>query len=604
MKIFFRKVTVRNFLSFGDETTVFNYKTGIHVVTGSVLPGDKRNGAGKSSLLVDSIVFSLYGKTMRKVKKENIINDINGKKCVVSCEFDVGKKSYKIERGIKPGFLKAWETDSPMGESEPVFDDSTFIEFDSIKNTQEWLSRKVDISYESFINMVVLNINHSKPFLEMDLKDKRPVLVDIINLGIYSKMGVIAKKNHLNANGEVKGLTANLKTMLDNHKLNKEKRESLMKEVEHFEEEKAERLEELRTKLNSSETDLLELESKRTHTDYKKELLSLKRKEDAMVTKINRIKSEIQDLRRTISDGEDAISRLEHESECPLCKTPTDNPLVSKYIDDTKNLCTEAQTKIDKLQVGLDKGNTAHKKLKSLIESTRKEQTEQTKLRSACEYNEKLIIQLKEDIVAEEKRELDIDSVISEEDINEEAHAVKKYKKLFTDAKKDLDYNKFIRTVLGEDGIGKYVIKKVLPFLNQKIIHYLGLLGSDYSLVFDQDLNESLVNKNGMAKEYSSFSAGEKKRIDLSILMAMMDVAKNQNSIDTNILILDEVLDTSMCAEGVESFMLHLKESFQQAYPDKCVYIITHRKEIGEEVYDSMIEVVKENGFTRLNIDK
>lgn len=598
MKIFFRSVSVRNFLSFGDEQTIFDYKTGIHVVTGQVKPGDKRNGAGKSTLLVDSIIFSIYGKTMRKVKKESIINKMNARLCVVTCEFDIGKKCYKIERGIKPNTLKVWESD------DHTFEEGSDIQFDSMKNTQDWIDRKVNISYESFINMIVLNINHSKPFLEMDLKDKRPVLVDLINLGIYSKMSEVAKKNHLDANGEVKAQSSTLKTKLDNHKLNKQKRESLLLEAEKFEDGKRQRLEILTNKLQDKRKELSDVESKLTHIDYKNSLYELKIKYDETDAKIKKIQSRIQDCQRTVKDGEELIIKLKHEDHCPLCKTPTTNPLIQKYLTDTDTLVQTNIMEIEALSEKKKSGSSVLSKINEKSDSIREEQSTQEKLKNTFKYLNDALSDLENNIKIETERTLDIDNVISDDDIQKETEELKKAKITYDEVKKDLDYNKFIRSILGEDGIGKYVIKKVLPFLNQKVNHYLNILGSDYTLKFDQELNENLVSKNMEEREYASFSGGEKKRIDLSILMSMMDVAKSQNSVDTNILILDEVLDTSMDNEGVESFMWHLKDSFAVAYPDKCVYIITHRKEIGEEVYDSVINLVKENDFTRLELTK
>jgi DNA repair exonuclease SbcCD ATPase subunit len=179
---------------------------------------------------------------------------------------------------------------------------------------------------------------------------------------------------------------------------------------------------------------------------------------------------------------------------------------------------------------------------------------------------------------------------------------VKQAEDKFNLAQKDFKYNKFIRGLLGEDGVRKYVTMKVLPILNRKVNHYLSVLGSDYNITFDNELKEKLVARNKDIRSYSSFSGGEKKRIDLALLLALMDVSKERNSIDTNILVLDEILDTSLDTVGAESFLEHLKNGFKSTCPDKCIYIISHKKELGEETFDSIIHLVKKNGFT--SIDK
>lgn len=759
MKIIFKNVTVQNFMSFGDTTTLFSYEKGMHVVTGAVKPGGKRNGAGKSTILVDSIVFSIYGRTMRKVKKESIINETNGNKCLVTCEFDIGTMCYRIERGVKPGFLRVWENKDGDFSGEP-------IEMDSIKNTQNWIMEKVGISYEAFINMIVLNINHSTPLLEMDSKEKRPVIVDLMNLGVYGKMAEVAKKKHLDAKTELEIIKKDLQSKIENYNLSKEKRNSLLLESEKFEEDKQKTIKELEAALDIKKKKVKELKgqidgkvktdtikeleaaldakmkrveelkqqvdgkiiidsikdleanldnkkkkaselkrqvdgeektstikdleealadkkkkaedikSQITSEDYDSILGKLKEKNDDILNKIDLLKSKIQDNERNIKDSQKFIDNIKGKSECPTCRNPTDNPITKKFVDEAKELIVDSTNKLEKYSNNLEDGKETLSRLSTKMDSVREEKSNQDKLKSS--YNSTLAsieesrhrieaekdkirssyenalssiedsehriqsekdklkssyesalasiqdskdriqaevdgmknsyehelrsIQDSEDrIQAEKDRKLDIDNIISENEIKEKEKSIKLIKKDKDAVNKDFVYNKFLRSMLGDDGIGKYVVRKILPFLNKKVNDYLSVLGSDYTLVFDADLNEVLRSKNNKEREYASFSGGEKKRIDLSVLLAMMDVAKSQNSVDTNILILDEVLDTSMDADGVESFMWHLKDSFKQIYPDKCIYVITHRKEIGEEIFDSIINVVKENHFTTIH---
>jgi DNA repair exonuclease SbcCD ATPase subunit len=200
----------------------------------------------------------------------------------------------------------------------------------------------------------------------------------------------------------------------------------------------------------------------------------------------------------------------------------------------------------------------------------------------------------------ESLRTLDIANIISDEVLNKQENEVKGFEDKFKSSVTKFDYHKFIRNILGEEGVSKYVVKKVLPFLNKKANHYLSVLGSDYTIIFDSELTEKLISRNRDPMPYASFSGGEKRRIDLALLLALIDVSKLQNSIDTNILILDEILDTSMDADGVECFMEHLNTAFKVAYPDKAIYVITHRKELGEEHFDSIINLVKRDGFTSI----
>jgi DNA repair exonuclease SbcCD ATPase subunit len=197
---------------------------------------------------------------------------------------------------------------------------------------------------------------------------------------------------------------------------------------------------------------------------------------------------------------------------------------------------------------------------------------------------------------------MNLDGVISNDDFAKLEIELKDSETKFEESQKSFKYNKFIRTVLGDDGVRKYITLKIIPFLNKTVNKYLFVLGSDYTIVFDSELNEKLIARNRDERPYSSFSGGEKRRIDLALLLALMDVSKTQNSIDTNILILDEVLDTSLDSEGAGSFIDHLKGSFRSAYPDKCIYIITHRKDaVGDDSFDTIIHLVKQHGFTTID---
>jgi DNA repair exonuclease SbcCD ATPase subunit len=200
----------------------------------------------------------------------------------------------------------------------------------------------------------------------------------------------------------------------------------------------------------------------------------------------------------------------------------------------------------------------------------------------------------------EKERKLELNSIITDEEIIEQEKQSKLSEELFKATSNRSKYFKVIRGILGEEGISKYVVKKILPFLNKKANHYLSIFGSDYTILFDSELNEKLISKNRNERPYNSFSGGEKRRIDLSVLLAMIDTAKSQNSVDLNLLVLDEVLDTSMDSDGVQNFMDHISTNFKVSYPDKCVYIISHRKEISAEYFDSIINLVNEDGFTRI----
>lgn len=587
MRINFKKVSVKNFLSFGNQETIFEYNKGIHAVTGHVEPGFKRNGVGKSSLLADSITFALYNKPIRKINKDKMVNTANKKGCTVEVEFTIKNKEYKIVRGVSPTFLKIWENDKE-------------IEFDSMHNTQKWLENIIGISFNAFTNMIVLNVNHSKPFLEMTPQEKRPVLEDLLSLSIYGRMSKMAKDIHLTSRTEIKALESEIRKDLESLELSKKRRLSIEEETKKFEEEKNERLANLRSNLKKQQKEKSLLENNLENLDFSK-LEELKTKLKETKEKLNKLNNKKYEYNKDKKDLEVALSQLEHSPHCPTCKTPTDNPIVKKFIQETRENLQSLISSIQKNEEKIQRGNITKEKLDKSISKLNKLKEKYQEITSKINNIDSKIENINESIEVESSRILNLSDIISEDYIKNKEEEIKLTEDKFKTANEKFKYFNKIRDLLGEEGIRKYIIKKVLPFLNKKVNHYLNILGSDYTIIFDSELNEKLIARNRDERPYASFSGGEKRRIDLALLLALMDVAKSQNSADTNILIMDEILDTSMDSDGVESFMEHLNESFKTLYPDKCIYIITHRKEIGEEHFDTIVNLVKKNGFTTIH---
>lgn len=588
MRICFKKVTIKNFLSFGNKETIFEYNKGVHAVTGHVEPGFKRNGVGKSACIADSITFALYNKPIRRINKDKIVNTVNKKDCWVEVEFDIKNINYKVKRGVSPTYLKIWENDKE-------------IEFDSTRNTQKWLENKIGISFNAFTNMIVLNINHSKPFLEMTPQEKRPVLEDLLSLSIYGRMSKMAKDIHLTSRSEVRALESDIKKDIEALEVTRRRKFSIEEQHDKFEEEKRNIIKKLQKNLDDCEKEKKKLEVKlESMEDMNPKISDFKEKLKEVKSKLSNLKNKKYEITHSMDESKEALEQLEHAPVCPVCKTPTDNPIIKEYIQKEKDKILDLTSKLEKNVSNSKKGEETKKKLESRIVSLENKKEKINKMKSKIESLNSKIEDIKERMETELSRKLNLSNIISEKALQEQEENVKKSEELFSNANEKFKYFNKIRELLGEEGIRKYVIKKVLPSLNKKVNHYLGVLGSDYTILFDSELNEKLIARNRDERPYASFSGGEKRRIDLALLLALMDVAKSQNSADTNILIMDEILDTSMDSDGVESFMEHLNESFKSLYPDKCIYIITHRKEIGEEHFDTIINLVKKNGFTSI----
>jgi DNA repair exonuclease SbcCD ATPase subunit len=604
MKLEFIDITIQNFLSFGNIPTTFKYTPGIHAVTGNLVPNTTiRNGIGKTTLLAESLTYLLYGKTLRNINKDEIINTTNGDGCLLSGTFKIGDKAYKIERGIKPNLLKIWEKDIKDWEINPdVWEDDNEIQLDSIKHTQSLLEEKIKISFTCFTNMIILNVNHSVPFLSMDPASKRSVLEDILSLSIYGRMSDKAKTKHLNAKSDITVLENDLKNAVNTLSLTKDRRESLLIETLKFETDKQKRIQDLKDEIQSFEINKNKIEEKIKDVNFDDLLHTLKKELNDITIKRNGYINDKSKLETEIKMNNSVLAKLEHTEHCPLCQTSTNNPLITEYVNNLKLKVNDLNKKINEYTTFI---NECYTNSKLITEKISKLEDNVDKLRMAKNKIRELEMSIKnsnDNLEREIKRKLEIKEIISQQEYNKLENLVKLAEEKFNIAQKDFKYNKFIRGLLGEDGVRKYVTMKVLPILNKKVNFYLSMLGSDYTITFDSELKEKLIARNKDIRSYESFSGGEKKRIDLALLLALMDVSKERNSIDTNILVLDEVLDTSLDTVGAESFLEHLKNGFKTNCPDKCIYIISHKKELGEEIFDSIIHLIKKNEFT--SIDK
>jgi DNA repair exonuclease SbcCD ATPase subunit len=589
MKITFQRVTLKNFLSFGNNETIFDYQKGINVVTGIVEGSTKRNGVGKSTLLVDSLSFALYGRPLRgdaHINKEDLINDINGRECSVAVDFTIDKESFTVTRTIKPNGLT-------------IIHNDVEVKFDSMKHTQDWLVTKLGISHTCFSNILVLNVNSSQPFLAMDAALKREVIEDVLSLNVYGRMSEQAKSIHLSSKGDKSVAETELRTYIKSLQVAEESIKSLKEKQEHFEEEK-------RLHCQEIENDIATLESRRDsitidETDYASLLSTAKTGLMNIDAKLMVLVKKEAECNKDMKDAQAVLKRLEHETTCPSCRTVlSESPMAQKWIQECKDKVAECETKLNDIFGKKELGKKAKEAKVSDISSLEAKINHVAQMKSKRNVIVSQIDGKNSELAKTRARTLDLGSVISEEKYQEYKDSVKKSEQKMNDSVATFEYSKFIRNMLGEDGVRRFVLSKIMPFFNNKINHYLKLMGSDYSLIFDNNLVEKVITRTREERNYNNFSSGEKKRIDLAILLALMDIAKMQNSVDTNILVLDEVLDTSMDNDGVENFLDFLKNGFKKIYGEKCIYIITHRNDISNDTFDRIICLKKSKGFTTI----
>ena len=590
MKLKVQKVSVKNFLSVGSNEVVLDYRTGFHAVMGKVVGKETSNGVGKSALFTDGLVFGLYGKSIRGLKMDEMLNSVIGEKCVVKVWIKINEVEYRVERGIKPGFLRVYKGDADEPE-----------ELGAKKETQKNFETILGVTYTSFINMITLNINTSESFFKMDAKDKRQLLEDIMNLSVYGRMFDTIKKDFNESRNNKKVLDEKFRSAKD---LFTEKKETYNKIEEYktnFESDKSNDLKELNEKLEDLKTKKSEYESKIPDKDFKAILSNIQAKMGTIKEDLAKITTNISNNTENRDKKQSKLNKIQKNPICPLCNTPADNEHVQEHINELKS-------DIESLNESNENLSTSKKSLNEQYKDLR---TKADKAEAAIEKVETLtgklasvnsdITNTEENIKKTEEREFDVKDVITKEEVGKAMKRAKISKKELDDEAINMVYGAKLKEIFGDKGIKNYIIRKVLPTLNKKMNEYLSMLNATYTIKFDEELKESLKSRSCDQFSYNNFSDGEKKRIDIALMFTLLDIAKTRSSIDCNVFILDEILDSSMCSDGISTLITFLKTDFKQKYPNLCTYIITHKSEIREDNFDTIVELVKENSFTRID---
>ena len=564
--IVFKKLKVKNFLSFGNNDTEIdleNYK--LNLVTGS-------NGAGKSSLLVEGLTYALFGQPFRDIKKGQLINFINDKNSVVELEFSISSDEYKIIRGQKPNILQLFKNDELIPESA------------SVKDFQEYIQSEVlRMSLASFKQLVVLGTANFIPFMQLSSANRRKLVDDLLDVSIFTKMDQLNKSSIKEINQQ---MNENL------IKLNSLKSELTAYTLL------------LKEKNNSVFSDKEQLEQKLIEKKiFAKELLS----------KINELKVKVEALTNLIkaNDVVETIKKLDNVSSVLANRIAVNTQKIQETCE--KDFCLSCQQKISEeqrsfiikgIQSEIDndtnKSNQIQDKLNSIMDELKIHKERQSEL---SEHNLKLVelntkfstaIQEVKQLTEELNKETVVDSSVQDK-INELNASISDLEL----SQQNWFNEKYLRTVLStllvDSGIKATVIKKFVPVINKKINVYLKLLGADYMFLLDNEFNEQIRGAGREKSSYFSFSQGEKSRVDLAIMFTWRDIASIISGTNINLLVLDEVFDSAIDSSGVSG----LKSVLDSL--DSNVYIISHREQLSDD-FNRHIEVIKKGRFSILEV--
>ena len=568
--ITFKTIKWRNFLSTGQHFTEIDFtKNKTNLIIGT-------NGAGKSTIL-DALCFSLFGRSFRKINKPQLINTVNEKDCIVEVEFLIGTLEWKVIRGIKPNIFEIYCNDKVIDQVSASNDQ------------QKWLEQTVlKMNYKSFTQIVILGSSAFVPFMQLPTSHRREVIEDLLDIKIFSSMNTVIKEKIRKIRDEVKTLELKKESLFDKVEMQK----NFIEELENRG----------NANINANKEKIVNLDSEvvdciKENTLIEEDVLKNIKKQEEVSGASDKLKK-LGTLKGKISQKVSTIT-VEHKffnenTVCPTCTQEIDEEFRINKINDAQNKAKDLQSGYKELEVAIKEEEdrehqfiTLSKEITKLTHEVSRNNTKisgcQRQIRDLENEIQKLTNQLKNRNSEHEKLE----------SFQETLHNT--YDELAI--KKDsINYYDFSYGLLKDGGVKSKIIKKYLPLINQQVNRYLQMMDFYINFEFDSDFNEYVKSPIHEDFSYASFSEGEKQRIDLALLFTWREVARMKNSVNCNLMILDEIFDSSLDSSGTEEFL----KIIQFVVKDANIFVISHKAGL-EDRFESVIKFSKIKGFSRID---
>jgi len=565
--ILFKTLRWKNLLSTGNYFT----EIALNSNANTLIVGT--NGSGKSTML-DALCFGLFGKPFRGINKPNLVNSINNRDAVVEVEFSIGNKEFKIVRGIKPNNFE-------------IYQDKVLLNQDAaVRDYQDYLERFIlKLNYKSFTQIVILGSASFTPFMQLSAADRRAIIEDLLDIQIFSTMNSLIKERLANNKDLTVEKKNDISLLMQKYQLKKEHQDKLNQDneakVKEYEEEILLHRETIRTL--SGEVDDLE-RSKQTLTDICSKIPENEKK----ITALKKIESQIEGK---ISKVGTDRSFYEHNADCPTCRQAITLGFKEEQL-------RELHTKEEELAGGLTELQTKITEQEGVIAELRENEKELSNVRIQLATTQTSIKGLNDSITKLEKQIKQIQQPKENIDENELDAIKKEVEQAQGELKQLLDdkaYYDVASSLLKDTGIKTNIIKQYLPVINKLVNKYLTSMDFFVNFNLDESFKETIKSRHRDEFSYHNFSEGEKQRIDMALMLTWRAVAKLKNSTNTNLLILDEVFDSSLDTSGTEDLMkiLHSLE-------DANLFVISHKGDILQDKFSNTIRFEKVKNFSRI----
>jgi DNA repair exonuclease SbcCD ATPase subunit len=565
--IIFKKIRWKNFLSTGNVFSEVDLQTSrTNLIIGS-------NGAGKSTIL-DALTFSLFGKPFRKINKPLLVNSINEKDCLTEIEFSIGKSDYKVVRGIKPNRFEIYCNDQLWNQESTVVDQQKNFEQNVLK-----------LNYKSFTQIVVLGSSTFVPFMRLPLAQRREIIEDILDIQVFSTMNILLKDKVRENNEEIKNLDYELHLLEEKIDLQKKYMLELEKKTK----------EEIDRKQGKI---AVMLEDENTHHHEIERLTSEVEKHSKEMEDLSNSSSKLKKLNTFLFKIQSKLTSCQKEHQfftdnhvCPTCTQDLSEEFRQSKIADGEGELNNLQTGIQDLLDAISKEEERENEFSRLSKiilgfnaSITQANYQITSIRKAIGDIETEIKELEGSSPDKKAEFVKLEGLVTNK---------KDLSKTFAEYKKDRDTLLVASQLLKDNGIKTRIIKTYLPAMNQLINQYLQRMDFYVNFTLNENFEEIIKSRYRDVFSYDSFSEGEKARIDIALLLTWRAIAKLKNSVDTNLLILDEIFDSSLDQQGGSDLGWILR-NFDES---TNVYVISHREQL-EGKFDRTITAVKEKNFS------
>ena len=553
--IHFKKVRWKNFISTGNRfTEVILDRSRTTLIIGE-------NGAGKSTVL-DALCFGLFGKPYRPIKKNQLINSINSGNALVEVEFKIGTNEFLVRRGIKPNIFEIIRNDEPMNQDAHSKDFQKVLEDQILK-----------LNYKSFTQVVILGSSCFIPFMQLSTNHRREVVEDILDIKVFTMMNTLLKLKYKEVNSEKEDLKLE---------------ESLYRSTKELEESHLEKIEQDA----ENRIDVLTKERDKYNVDKNKKMIRNQEIQTALVNKtsVEADSSKLSTLRTQVKTKKSEVDKQRDffvkNDDCPVCEQPINASFKktrnSQLLDQSKKYDSaigEMESELSRLHKDMSDLNL----LTVELQHNNAEINALEKMATKCQKDLNQLTKDKEE--TDEKRKRIEDLQINLDEVNLR----------MTELKEENFYLDICKNLLHDTGIKSKIIKQYLPVMNQTIQKYLGILDFYVNFHLNEQFEETIKSRYRDDFSYASFSEGEKMRIDLALMFTWREVARLKNSTNTNLLIMDEVFDSSLDASGTDDFLKILNELESQN-----IFVISHKGDVLFDKFHSIMKFEKQNNFSQI----